>query len=576
MSIPRASRSRKRQLGQFMTPAGVSRRLVAGLPLKSSDRVLEPSMGDGSFLLPLIDRFVELTDGSMRQRLDRVLRENIFGVEIDPRLHARCLSRIEDRWGYCPTNHHLVRGDFFRCGFRSKAGPAPRRTDAVLNVDSFDYVIGNPPFGGTIDPRIQDALDAEYGFRGGEKIKKETYSFFIVRSLDLLKHGGRLVFICSDTFLTIRTMRGLRRLLMECGTPSVYSLRGFSDETDYPTVVLDFAKAGPSDVAYVDGNSVTRDIMDLTGNSSWRMSADLAPYFDGPCLGDYFVATSGMTIGKNDLFLRPVLDGRILEPYDFEFFDDPVTLDKELARARLGRLSARRTRDVRQLEARGATKRNVRAVPRSKPLGIDLPHPDYCYYNKAVSDIVYAPPSHVVYWKDDGDAVRTYKSNGNWYLRGVGGAKFFGREGLTWQLISDELNVRYLPSGYILDSGAPCAFPREETDPDELYLVLAWTLTPLCGRLLKRVINHTRTIQGKDFERLPYPHWLPFEDRARIVASIKRLVARAVKGRSISRDHKVLRDAGAAFDRREHPLPSPVGPRAGEVRPSESGSGSVR
>jgi hypothetical protein len=558
-----------------MTPAGISRRLVARLPLKPSDRVLEPSMGDGSFLLPLVERFVALGEGSTRQRLDRVLRENVFGVEIDPSLHARCLSRIEDRWGYCPTEHNLIQADFFRCGFRPTGRPAPRYVDTFLDVDRFDYVIGNPPFGGTIDPTIQDVLDTEYGSRGGEKIKKETYSFFIVRSLDLLKPGGRLMFICSDTFLTIRTMRGLRRLLMESGSPSVYSLEGFSDETDYPMVVLDFAKGEPSGVAYVDGDPVTRGIMDLTGNFSWRINADLAPCFDGPCIGDFFVATGGMTVGKNELFVRSIVDGRILEPYEFEFFDDPITLKNELARARLGKLSPRRTRDVERLEAQGATKRNVRVVPRLEAIEIDLPHPDYCYYNKAVSDIVCAPPSHAIYWKDDGDAVRTYKSNGNWYLRGVGGAKFFKREGLTWQLISDELNVRYLPAGYILDSGAPCAFPREGTDPDELYLVLAWTLTPLCRRLLKEVINHTRNIQSKDFERLPYPQWLPSEDRARIISSMKRLVAQAVRGRSIARDHEALRDAAAAFDRRGRIARSPVG-RLGRLRPAGSGSESPR
>ena len=43
----------------------------------------------------------------------------------------------------------------------------------------YDWIIGNPPFGGTIAPDIQDNLDDLYGFRHGRKIKKETYAFFI-------------------------------------------------------------------------------------------------------------------------------------------------------------------------------------------------------------------------------------------------------------------------------------------------------------------------------------------------------------------------------------------------------------
>lgn len=53
----------------------------------------------------------------------------------------------------------------------------------------FDLIIGNPPFGGSIDPSIQDELDDIFGVRNSRKIKKETYAFFIVKCVDLLKPG---------------------------------------------------------------------------------------------------------------------------------------------------------------------------------------------------------------------------------------------------------------------------------------------------------------------------------------------------------------------------------------------------
>ena len=67
------------------------------------------------------------------------------------------------------------------------------------------------------------------------KLKKETYSFFTARSLDWLADDGLLTFIISDTMLTIKTMAGLRKRLMDTTTPSVYQLREFSDETTQPT-----------------------------------------------------------------------------------------------------------------------------------------------------------------------------------------------------------------------------------------------------------------------------------------------------------------------------------------------------
>ncbi|MBM3303294.1 MAG: hypothetical protein FJY85_25530, partial [Deltaproteobacteria bacterium] len=217
MSIAKTHRPRKRQLGQFMTPLPLARRLLGDVTFSGTDRVLEPSMGDGAFVVALIEKFLPLYDGPVEARLDRILRENVYGVEIDPGLYARCLDRIERTWGCVPRAHNLVRADFFFCHLTTRGweiGLVPSGASAEAR---FDYIVGNPPFGGTIDPSVQDELDGLYGFRNGEKIKKETYSFFIVKALDMLAQSGKLMFICSDTFLTIKTMRGLRRLLMETG-----------------------------------------------------------------------------------------------------------------------------------------------------------------------------------------------------------------------------------------------------------------------------------------------------------------------------------------------------------------------
>jgi hypothetical protein len=152
-----------------------------------------------------------------------------------------------------------------------------------------------------------------------------------------------------------------------------------------------------------------------------------------------------------------------------------------------------------------------------------------------------------VYWKDDGDAVMTFRKNGNWYLHGVGGQKFFDREGLTWQLISTRLNMKYLPAGYILDSGAPCAFLRDGIEPDELYFIFAWTLTPLATKILKVVINHTMNIQGKDVERLPYPWWVSADAKKQIVAMIENMLAEAQNGRKFRPESKEIVELETLF-----------------------------
>ena len=490
--------------------------MVRSLDLDAQMMVLEPSFGDGSFLLALIDRLMRAGSGDERQRFERIMTRQLFGIEIDPELMERALAAIADRWGPIPENHNLINGDFFRNEFP---------------LVEFDLVVGNPPYGGTFDPHIEDRLDRKYGKWAGYKLKKETYSFFIARSLDLLAEGGTLRFISSDTFTTIKTMGGLRRRLMDQATVSIDHLRRFSDETVQPTLILTAVKSPPSDRVLVDGAPLSKVEIESTGNFSWRLDTSLAQYFSGPTVGQFMIATGGMTIGRNEYFVRELRDGKFWEPYEFSYFDDPVTLEKEIGKARLGKLSPAVQAKISARERAGETVRNLRVTLRDKPIELAFPHEDYRPYNKADSQVIYAPPRSVVFWKDGGDAVLTFKKNGNWYLHGVGGQKFFEREGLTWQLVSPRIRMRYLPPGYIIDTGAPCAFLRPGVDKDELWFVLGWCQTEEATRILKTVINHTRNIQGKDLERLPYPWWVDASAKREVIGLVRSMVEEGKRGR---------------------------------------------
>lgn len=518
-------REPKRQFGQFFTPAHIAQQLLLPRALTPRMRVLEPGFGGGAFLLPLIERFMRLRGDD----LEAILNENLWGVEIDESIYTQTLQDIERHFGRLPKKHNLILGDYldpqvlieFEC-----------REGGLLSArNGFDLVIGNPPFGGTISLHLQDVLEKLHGRRNGFKIKRESYSLFIVKSLDLLKPGGSLEFICSDTFLTIPTMRGLRNALMVEGRSEVRRLPEFSEETNYPMVVLHHVKGEAASEVRVDGAALPVERIRSTGNYSWRVSSDMSPMFEGPLLSEYIVASSGMTTGKNEYFVRELNEaGGFEEPYEFTFFQEPVTLRRELERARLGRISPKKQAEISAMEYSGATRRNVRIVPRKTPVSLAMPHPDYRYYNKAVAGRFYMPPRHVIYWKDSGDAVKTFKKNGNWYLHGVGGAPYFEREGMTWRLISATIDMRYLPPGYILDSGAPCAFLRDGVANDELWFILGWANSSIATTLMKSVLNHTMNIQSKDIERLPYPWWVGADDKLTAIRLVREVVENAQRG----------------------------------------------
>jgi hypothetical protein len=550
MSEARLSRAAKRQLGQYLTPPATSAAIVAQLPFRPHEVILEPSFGSGNFVIELAKRANRsLTAAEFRSWHG----SRLFGCEIDREAYESFAGEWRSR-GWGPPPEHLIQNDFFRWMPRGcdRGAATNRQRYFASRMEQFDLVIGNPPFGASIDPKIQDELDAILGFRGGMKIKKESYAFFIVKSLDVLKPGGRLLFICSDTILTIATMTGLRSWIQSICDVEISAVPGEFEETNQDMVVLSLTKTLRKPAAIrVFNRVVPLTEIEATPNLSWRVNSEFARYFTGATIGERLVASSGMTIGNNDMFLRRIVDEKVVEPYDFSLVEAPITVEREFAKARLGKISAARVRKLRLREAEGATETIVRAKSRALPIEVRLPHQDYRYYNKASARILYAPAEWVIFWRDDGQYVYTFKKNGNWYLHGVGGKKYFKREGLTWALIAPRLYARYLPPGYILDSGAPCAFLREGVPRDELFFALGWALTDDCNAILKGVLNHTRNIQSKDCERLPYPVWIGRSARRRAIETVQRLVERAKAGEALTFKSDAVRALNELYAWRE-------------------------
>lgn len=535
MAKKKSQRAPKQQMGQFMTPQHLAHAVLdnTNQKLTTDTKIFEPSLGKGVFIFEVIDKLLSETYSSLptSEALPIILETNLYGLELDAELYSEFHKSFQERFGkpLSNFNHNFHNIDFF---------------DYEPEVN-FDLIIGNPPFGGTFNPSVEDALDKKLGKRLGYKIKKETYAFFTVACIEMLSEKGELAFILSDTFLTINTMQGLRRYASSCGAITVNALSEFSDETDYGMVIifLDKSRGNAVDSISINGEEVSLDTIKQTPNFSWGITKELSQYFSGQFIGDYMLASSGMTIGKNELFLREIgKDNTIVEAYDFKFSNEPITLTGEISRARLNRISDETRKRISEKEARGDTRKILTWTTKKVPETITLPNKDYRYYNKAQPHSFYAAPASVVYWKDDGEAVYTFKKQGPWYLHGVGGKSFFKKEGITWNLISSTIKARFLPEGYILDSGAPLAILRENVNQDELWFILGWLNTDAATEIMKTVINHTKNIQSKDMERLPYPLWTSPKDKVKIIAIVKRLVTGLQGGNTKASDIAIAKE----------------------------------
>lgn len=196
--------------------------------------ILEPSIGGGDFLLPIIDRLFE----SIERKGVTPSFENISGCIRGVELHRETFletklkvlerlrlfvpkdtaSRLAEKW--------LIQGDFLLEPFKA----------------DFDFVAGNPPY--VRQELIPSPLLSEYKMRYSTLYDRaDLYVPFIERSLWLLNSSGSLGFICSDRWMKNRYGGPLRSFVSRYFHLAVYvdmvGTDAFTEEiTAYPAITI--------------------------------------------------------------------------------------------------------------------------------------------------------------------------------------------------------------------------------------------------------------------------------------------------------------------------------------------------
>lgn len=208
-------------------------------------RLLEPSFGEGDFLIPAIDRLLaswtaagrpapvgSLIDAIRAVELHRVTFENTRR-KVAMHLRATGISAAEaealcDAW--------LIYGDFLLVPLSGR----------------FDAVVGNPPY--IRQEMIADALMSEYRARYRTIYDRaDIYVPFIERSLSCLSPGGRLGFICADRWMKNRYGGPLRQHVAEN-----FHLKIYVDMVDTPAFHSDVIAYPAITILTREKNKATR------------------------------------------------------------------------------------------------------------------------------------------------------------------------------------------------------------------------------------------------------------------------------------------------------------------------------
>lgn len=193
-------------------------------------RLLEPSVGEGDFLLPAIGRLLAQCRAN-----DMRIVDCIRAVEVNLGALAECRRRVgsllsERGWTYRNSedllDRWLVHADFLTT-------PLPF---------GFTHIVGNPPYL-RLENLPKDLLRLYRSRWASLFDRADLYVAFIEKSLELLCDDGRLGFICADRWMKNRYGGPLRSLVARSFHLETYvdftGCPAFFDEVDaYPAVTI--------------------------------------------------------------------------------------------------------------------------------------------------------------------------------------------------------------------------------------------------------------------------------------------------------------------------------------------------
>ncbi len=213
--------------GEFYTPRAVTDFVVKMVDPKVGESIADFACGTGGFLVSALNHMKESVSNTSSNQL---LQQSFYGVEKKSLPYLLCTTNM---LLHDINEPQIIRGNSLEKNVRD-----------YEEIDKFDVILMNPPYGGTEKKSVQQNFPTELR-------DSETADLFMVEILYRLKQNGRVGIVLPDGFLfgSDNTKVAIKKkLLEECNLHTIIRLPGsiFAPYTSIATNLLFFDKIGPT------------------------------------------------------------------------------------------------------------------------------------------------------------------------------------------------------------------------------------------------------------------------------------------------------------------------------------------
>ena len=248
--------------GQFRTPRHLIRTMVQMLAPQPGEKIIDPAAGTGGFLFSSLSHILAQHTEPDQLRIEwDGTPHRVYGDQFTPEEYAEVHKG--DYYTGLDNDRTMVRIGWMNMILHGIENPQIHQRDSLgkrrdddllkdlLESESYDIVLANPPFTGTVDNEDLDTSLFPRAGKSGKKAKQvitnKSELLFVWRMLDLLRVGGRCAVIVPEGVLFGNTGGHLalrRELLTEHKVEAIISLPAgvFQPYTGVKTSILVFQK----------------------------------------------------------------------------------------------------------------------------------------------------------------------------------------------------------------------------------------------------------------------------------------------------------------------------------------------